>query len=477
MDGTKAPWFQHLGKGALWSGDFYELAALTSKCWATDDRDKVFGVLGLYTKKGQEIIPQPDYSLSCQHIFLGFFAHCIIYEHRYQLLSKAAGIGRNRSSLTWVPEWRSQSSWEQIFQIFHEEYEDTFAVTARSLVYDRSTSPDYPRLPSCEDPMYGADGIGRLLYLTHKIPTEYHHLVIKPRFWSQHAFINTDTGAMSLNLTRLISIQTKPSVVGHIDSLSLSSGLYLYSFKPKAITQATESCVLIASTFKLDQLVEPNDEIFILNPQISPLVYLVLRPTTCSRYFKLVAYCPFLLFEAENPTTPGPAPIISKMDIAYIQRDLAEDLLFISEALNLQPSKSMRNIYPGSLGKDLLWNSKSCIDWERVMQYFTGDYYCTKLEYDGFTKFSGWSNYEEEVTIRCTFEEIYKQLEALAPTPLLKLYKSGLLGVSDSEVEARLRNGPVEEDYFTPTPVRDDGLQKFVTRFGICGRTYQVHIL
>jgi len=568
--GTKAPWFQHLAKGALRTSDFFELIALASKSRATDDRDKLFGVLGLYTDKREEIIPRPDYSLSCQHVFIGFFAHCIINEHRYQLLSVAAGIKESHSGLSWVPEWKSQSSWEQIFQIPDKEYEDAegFAEAAHSLVY--TTSHYNHRLAWNGDRFDGAGDIKRLLYLTHEVPEKreakipYRHSVFKTHFWFRDAFIDTDTGAMSLNLTRLLSIQTIPSAVGLIRcSPSLPPGSYLYAFEPKAITKAVNSYVFIASTFKLDELVEPNDEIFILNPETSPLVYLILRPTADSRHSRLVAYCPFLLFQAHNPIDPTFSPIISKMGIVYIQRDLAEDLLLISKALNqsLQSNIFLRYIYPGSLGKELLWDSKlwsllplflafarerdqmlkrkvtppqyvdqpygadypmtiklyfgmipqqfrpqivddfvnftfpgdewktsmindgkdfssfSGVVWERHKAGSTWTKLDTMAEHDMLTEFSWKNRKEKEFTIRCTFEEIYKQLESLAPTPLLELYGSGLLGVSDGEVEARLSAGPVNEDYFTPSPVRHIALQEFVTRYGVDGRTYQVHIL
>jgi hypothetical protein len=82
-----------------------------------------------------------------------------------------------------------------------------------------------------------------------------------------------------------------------------------------------------------------------------------------------------------------------------------------------------------------------------------------------------------EVTIRCKFDQIHDGIRSLAPSRLSKLYRSGLLGVSDSDVEARLRAGPVEEDYFIPSPARPEPLQQLVTQHGLDGRTYQVHIL
>ncbi|KAE9378860.1 HET-domain-containing protein, partial [Stipitochalara longipes BDJ] len=108
LEGTKAPWFEHLARGSFRVDSFLELMALTSKSQATDDRDRLFGVLGLYEKKEGEFALRPDYSLSFQHVFVGFFAYYIVNQQKFQLLSKATGVSQGRSSLTWMPEWRSR---------------------------------------------------------------------------------------------------------------------------------------------------------------------------------------------------------------------------------------------------------------------------------------------------------------------------------------------------------------------------------
>jgi hypothetical protein len=606
-EGTKAPWFQHLAKGALPTGNFFELTDLTSKSQATDGRDRLFGVLGLYPKKRGEIMPQPDYSLSCQHVFVGFFAHCIIKEHVHQLLSKAAGCSPSHSSLTWVPEWRSQSSWEQIFQIpqnhrlgpsqYQYQYKDreyenaeAFAQAIETLVYttshyrrspgrrsmgvtghaaadDDAASPvihDLQALPWPDRQLADINDSRDWLYLTKEISGRNasifdYHSVPKAYFlsWFSNASINSDTGAISLNVTRLLSVGTKPSLVGQLQPTR--PGLRMYELQINAIPDAMNTSIYIVSTFKLDQLMQPKDEIFILTPKLSPLVYLVLRRTADSRHFRLVAYCPFLLFTANNPIPPSGFEGISKMSLIFLQRDLAQDLGLIRQALDqsLKYNKFLGCIWldsqwtlleldsklwsllplflasererdgtsqrmaterggaekdypraiklyfdmvpqrfrprivdgfvhftlPGDEWKSSMINngrhssSSSSVVWEWLKAGKTWTKVEVSVQHSMLTDFSWITRKKNEVTIRCKFDEIYKQLVSLAPTQLLELYRSGLLGVSDSDVEAKLRAEPVEEDYYTPSPVRPEALQRFVTSYGIDGNTYQVQIL
>jgi hypothetical protein len=79
-------------------------------------------------------------------------------------------------------------------------------------------------------------------------------------------------------------------------------------------------------------------------------------------------------------------------------------------------------------------------------------------------------------TIRCSFDQIYNKIREFEHRSLSKLYMSVLLGVSDSDVEARLRAKPLEEDHYTFSP-RSEHLQQFVTQHGLDGRASQVHIV
>jgi len=82
-----------------------------------------------------------------------------------------------------------------------------------------------------------------------------------------------------------------------------------------------------------------------------------------------------------------------------------------------------------------------------------------------------------EVTIRCRIDQMQAAIRRLTPHGLIELYKAGLLGDTDSDVEARLRAGPVEEDFKTPSPFRDKHVQQFFTENGLDGRLYQVQIV
>jgi hypothetical protein len=95
-----------LGKSAV------ELMEVTSHMKSTDDRDKVFAILGLLPREKQLILP--DYTLSARDTYVKFAGRITQTTHgstsTLQVLSMA-GLGRRRidSPLdlpTWVPDWR-----------------------------------------------------------------------------------------------------------------------------------------------------------------------------------------------------------------------------------------------------------------------------------------------------------------------------------------------------------------------------------
>jgi len=564
---TKAPWFEHLARGSLRVDDFPKLMALTSKSQATDDRDRLFGVLGLYEKQEGEVALLPDYSLSFQHISIGFFAYCIIKQRKFQLLSKARGVSQGRSSLTWMPEWRSEKSWDEVFEDFHEVYEQPEVIFVKPLAegllkvfkYNPQGVP-----PSVDSLAYLTRE--QLIYGSIKQPkSKYKQSAHETRPWNTNAFVDTDTGALVLDLVRLLSVKSVPILVGPLNLDRPYPALSLYGFQPK-VTPETNLYHYIASNLALDQIIEPNDEIFILNPAapLSPLVYLVLRPTDSDRHFKLVAYSSFLfLGTSQSTNTMDYLKRTHAIGLGLLHGTVAEDIDRISTELGTLVSDTyerryvmpftLARIFPGCLkepkfGTMRIWallplflasarESEECGAGSSEQQYpttsvkylaffpeswrprATGDFIYFTFEADEWVRrwlgsysdfisivktglvweyFSSWKIWKKlganhipdgktpipgipfrttEVTIRCRIDQIHTAIRTLAPHGLLELYKAGLLGDSDSDVEARLRAGPVEEDFKTPSPYRDKDVQEFLTRSGLDGRICQVHIV
>jgi hypothetical protein len=114
---STAPWFQYLSQGFLSDKDVIDLSNLTRNAHCADARDHLFGLAGLLppTEDGSpSSISSADYSLSCQHVYIGLFSHLIINEGLWRILSFASGVpehkvglGQSLSRPSWAPDWTS----------------------------------------------------------------------------------------------------------------------------------------------------------------------------------------------------------------------------------------------------------------------------------------------------------------------------------------------------------------------------------
>jgi hypothetical protein len=339
----------------------------------------------------------------------------------------------------------------------------------------------------------------------------------------------------------------------------------LYGFQPNVTPQATSPYHYIASNLELDQLIEPNDEIFILNPAtISPLAYLVLRPTGNDRHFKLVTYSSFLFLDiSRSPNTMDYLRRTDTIGLGLLHGTVAEDIDRISTELgtlfrdtvriSTSTTFTLAKIFPGCLEEPKfrtmeVWallplflgsakESDACgvgaleqryplttpkylaffpenwrarmvghfiyltfgaREWRYRWNTFSSDFVSYLVSWEYLSIWKIWKKLggkqapigstptlgilwhimkNIEVTIRCKIDQMHAAIRSLAPPGLLELYKAGLLGDSDSDVEARIRAGPVGEDFETRSPFRDKDLQQFLTRSGLDGRAYQVHIV
>ncbi|KAH8891185.1 HET-domain-containing protein, partial [Thozetella sp. PMI_491] len=177
---TDAPWFTRVTLRALLAEDTFHLLTLTSHSQASDVRDRIFGVLGLQTK--QENSLQADYNLSSQHVFVGFFSHCLINDRRLEILGHAAGLSDRRSNLTWVPQWKSHHDWAAIFQTPEKHSSETIEAAIRKISSPQDRS-HLRMISQCGN--------------SARTTTE----VFKRRSWFKDCSVDADTGALSLYLT------------------------------------------------------------------------------------------------------------------------------------------------------------------------------------------------------------------------------------------------------------------------------------
>lgn len=87
------------------------LLKATSHCHASDPRDRVYGLLGLF--KPQDISRRlvSDYSISWRDCWVGTAAYLLLVEKNLLLLSHAVGNSRSSYVPSWVPDIQNAGSW------------------------------------------------------------------------------------------------------------------------------------------------------------------------------------------------------------------------------------------------------------------------------------------------------------------------------------------------------------------------------
>ncbi|RSL65271.1 hypothetical protein CEP54_004305 [Fusarium duplospermum] len=292
---TKAPWFQHATRGSLMQESLSELLTLTWKSQSSDIRDKVYGVMGLSSiKAGIKI--RPDYGISLQHLLIGFFAHCIIIGDTPELLVKAAGVSAEAGMPSWMPLWKGDD-WQELFSSYGEE-NPTWRKVEDWLLEEKSRMLE-------AGGFWQRDVYNMVRFIPRSLFKEERKLektVFDRRPWHQDATVDADNGAMSLNLTRLLSIKNRPT---------------------KDFT-GKKGC-------QLEEVVEAGDDIFLLDTNVRAPIYLILRKTDNPGEFRLIAVCSQLafLFTGSNVDSAqhwGPFPLDDLQASLYADLKRLHDL-------------------------------------------------------------------------------------------------------------------------------------------------------
>lgn len=105
---------------------FSELLLKTSSCQASDERDRVFALLGLVQGAHLEGLIA-DYTETVEKVYIGIAAYFLIRHGQSNILKWAT---LSRSSLTWVPTWRPFPGWsarmENALRVPTDEFWATF---------------------------------------------------------------------------------------------------------------------------------------------------------------------------------------------------------------------------------------------------------------------------------------------------------------------------------------------------------------
>jgi hypothetical protein len=105
---SEMPPILRMGKGLTrYAMDLVDLIFATRTCGATDARDKIFALLGIYTRRGSDAL-QPDYSKSIEDVFKEATLYCIRESNTLRVLSLVEFPTESLPS--WVPDLSSSSS-------------------------------------------------------------------------------------------------------------------------------------------------------------------------------------------------------------------------------------------------------------------------------------------------------------------------------------------------------------------------------
>ncbi|KAL5590981.1 hypothetical protein FOBRF1_014538 [Fusarium oxysporum] len=105
---------------------FLTLLGDTRDCNASDPRDKIFALLGLWKKQ-----VDPDYTLSPQAVYTGL-ASTLVMDERWEVVAQLLDMATHGRSMlglpSWVPDWSEKSQ-----QPYHRQWNSRFSLPVRSL--------------------------------------------------------------------------------------------------------------------------------------------------------------------------------------------------------------------------------------------------------------------------------------------------------------------------------------------------------
>ncbi|TXB97060.1 hypothetical protein FocTR4_00011837 [Fusarium oxysporum f. sp. cubense] len=106
--------------------EFLTLLGDTRDCNASDPRDKIFALLGLWKKQ-----VDPDYTLSPQAVYTGL-ASTLVTDERWEVVAQLLDMATHGRSMlglpSWVPDWSEKSQ-----QPYHRQWNSRFSLPVRSL--------------------------------------------------------------------------------------------------------------------------------------------------------------------------------------------------------------------------------------------------------------------------------------------------------------------------------------------------------
>ncbi|KAF2115571.1 heterokaryon incompatibility protein-domain-containing protein [Lophiotrema nucula] len=297
---SEAPWVEHLALKEFPSDsvrDIFSLARLTVNSHASDPRDKLYGVVSLLQDEVQRQQFPPDYSISCQHFFIGFFAYWILGVGRNQVqVLRKAGLGARLADTSpclpsWVPDCGSQEAWREVLTfpssyttISPPVYTIHEAICALHLARQTGGGTWSSTLTMFSYPVVDVQALHRRW------------------LWDRDAYIEAETGALSITLTHLFALSAVPSYttsIGDTEIFEVRSQQHIEDL------QLSQSKLYLAAQTHLPRALQGDEHVFLLDLKSEEnlvlgehCLYLLLRqdrslePRYSGKpYYRLIASC------------------------------------------------------------------------------------------------------------------------------------------------------------------------------------------
>ncbi|VUC36766.1 unnamed protein product [Clonostachys rosea] len=342
---TSAAWVQHISKGRGSVTDLKELLSLTSLSQATDPRDRIFALLGIMpvsspaapeNKQNLTILSradfQADYSLSCQHVFIGLFAYCLINLKQSNILYHATCLSSDRRHFpSWTPDWTAKFTWRILFHAPNLTIDNVFH-ELRRLVTEGYWCGEvfHPPVDGHLFELYSLYGPGN--------PD-----IVRQRRWDKDAYIDAASGSLNVYLTQYMYLMGKLEIVGKLKKF------YIFAARYETIT------VFLVSEHRIDTILSEDDqiELFVLNNNDDTFTYLLLRYELTEdgeEAYSLVSACPYVFVQFPADRNKNEVPEVRPLFLHELQYSLHDFAMRIESKLEsyLFPW-NMRAAFPGLL--------------------------------------------------------------------------------------------------------------------------------
>lgn len=310
-DKTRAPWVRHMAQSGSGIKTFRDVMLLSTFSQATDPRDRLFGLLGIMSglsglldkdPDAPELSPEDiyaDYSLSCQHVFIGLFAYCLLNMRRPQIFYHASCRRSRALGLpSWTPDWKSSTTWSIMFRTPNFRSAEVFD-SVREMIRQKHAAVDPSAGKYGREPDYS-------LYEIYG-PGDPH--IEKYLGWYDNAYVDFTSGAMYVNATHFATLSHPIEKIGTLRGFSV--------FEMKA----SRATLYLMSEHAL-QHSNPDWHVFVLNVPDRPKIYLVLEALDKVGKYRLISACPFVLVRVPRTDGRGEVPRMLPLPFELVQNSL-----------------------------------------------------------------------------------------------------------------------------------------------------------